>query len=132
MLTLPEVYASLADWPKLIGDFATLHKKNLATVASTPDGHVSASFSEEQQQFITGIRCLTAACQVRDNAKYHKILTNLMVLASCLWWFGMVCEFNPSIFSVSNTGIIRVLKTSRQIKRRLWIAFNSRSPWYIC
>jgi len=91
MLTLPKIYDSLKNWPGILTSFCNLHKQHSAD--HTADGMVVPSgLNGVQMQFIAGLNCLAAACRHRENVKYSKILGNVLVMACCVWWIGMVRE----------------------------------------
>src|SRR5215471_6094629 len=116
-LNFPKVYDSLENWPKAVSDFCQLHKK--ASLDFTSEGLAleSNSLTSIQKQFVAGIICLSAACGHGESAKYNKILVNIMVLASCLWWFGMVSGFPLS----KSEFFHRIFVAHRAMKNCRWI-----------
>jgi len=120
MPNLPQVYESLQNWPNIVTEFYKLHQANVSNKSKSAfiaEGFapVPGSLEGNQKQFLAGIHCLAAACQQRENAKYHKILANIMVLASCLWWIGMVSDLNAYIYSLYRA-ITRVSKIYHLIR----------------
>lgn len=120
MLTLPQVYESLEDWPNIVTEFYRLHQASVSNASNSAFiaagvAPVSGPLEGNQKQFLVGICCLAAACQLCENAKYSKILANIMVLASCLWWIRMVSNLDLSIYSLQGA-ITRVTKIYHLIR----------------
>jgi len=116
MLNFPKVYESLGNWPKIVSDFCQLHKKALPESTSEGPPFESNTLSGIQKQFVAGISCLAAACGHGESAKYNKILANIMVLASCLWWFGMVSDLTPPKSFIYRLVAFRGMKNCQRIR----------------
>lgn len=105
--TFNKLYKSLQDWHQLIFDFNELYSRRLMgeiLLDQPSDEHVATN--PEQQQFLSGLACLSSLGHIEDGMKYSKIMANIVTLASCVWWFNSVCIVmsNPSLFSHTLVG----------------------------
>lgn len=90
MPIFPKIYESLKDWPQILRTFCDLYRKHSPNVSENHNA-ISTSHNQVQRQFLAGINCFSSACRSREAVGYNKILCNILVLATCLWWFQMVC-----------------------------------------
>lgn len=87
-----QIYEYLQDWHKLVFDFNALHSHHvMGSMIEDYPAAVPQDVNPEQQHFLSGIKCLYTLGQHRDNMIYHKIMANIMLLVTCVWWFSMVC-----------------------------------------
>src|SRR5579859_5666912 len=92
MLFISKIYDSLKDWPKVLSTFCNLHSKHSPDSADGSFALLKPTHTGIQKQFLAGINCFAAVCRSRERVSYNKIVGNLLVLATCLWWFQMVCH----------------------------------------
>jgi len=92
-LTFGKVYDSLQDWHQVLLNCNDLHAQRVMRKFIDDDAVAAALkiATEEQRQFLFGIQCLCTVGKQQENMKYSKILVNIATLASCVWWFSMVC-----------------------------------------